>query len=205
MAETILDAGRLNERLELLELKETQAGVWTWESAGRLWGAVEADGGKNLFSAVGIGARNARLVVRRRVLTLHQAMRWRGQHLFLTSITHRDRGHLDIQAALVAPVACRALRSEDTVGEAGRPVPARTMDVTFPGVLTEKFVRYQREEDHGEQEAGYVLVTGKAIRLRAGDLVSVLEGPAAEEYHVSACHVLDPWKNEYEILLGRDV
>ena len=183
MAETILDAGRLNERLELLELKETSPGVWTWESAGLLWGAVEADGGKNLFSAVGIGARNARLVVRRRALTLHQAMRWRGQHLFLTSITHRDRGHLDIQAALV---------KTDTVtllGDHAEP------EKIFPGVLTEKYARHAQEWPMSVNDLALVLVVPKAITLRPGTLVQVREAL----WEVLVPHDLDEFKNEYEI------
>lgn len=201
----MIDAGSLNERLELLELKETGPGTWEWVSVLRLWGQVEADGGRNLFSSVGIGARNAKLVVRTRPLTLHQALRWRGQHLFLTSITKLDRMHLSVQAAMVEPVSCLATRTEDTVGEAGRPVTGETMRVTFPGIITERYVRYEREETHGENDASYVLVTPKGIALKAGDLVKVQEGPVKSVYHVTVCHVLDRYKNEYEIAWRGDV
>lgn len=205
MANTYVDAGSLSERLELLELQETGPGVWEWVSTLLLWGQVEVDGGKNLFSSVGIGARNAKLVVRTRPLTLHQALRWRGQHLFLTSITKLDRTHLSVQAALVEPVSCLATRTEDTVGEAGRPVTGETMRVMFPGIITEQYVRYERQETHGENDAGYVLVTPKEIALQAGDLVKVQEGPVKSVYHVTACHVLDGHKSEYEIAWRGDV
>ena len=201
----MIDAGDLSERLELLELRETEAGTWEWVGIGRLWAQVEVDGGKNLFSSIGIGARNAKLVLRTRPLTLHQALRWKEQHLFLTGITKLDRMHLSVQAALVEPVGCLATRTEDTVGEAGRPTTAETMRLTFPGVLTEKYARYEREETHAEGETGYVLVTPKAITLKAGDLVTVQEGPGKDKYHVTARHVLDPYKNEYEIACRGDV
>lgn len=201
----MIDAGDLSERLELLELRETEAGTWEWVGIGRLWAQVEVDGGKNLFSSIGIGARNAKLVLRTRPLTLHQALRWKKQYLFLTSVTKLDRLHLQVQAALVEPVACLATRTEDTVGEAGRPTPSETMRVSFPGVLTEKYARYEREETHAEGETGYVLVTPKAIALNAGDLVTVQEGPGKDVYHVTVCHVLDPYKNEYEIACRGDV
>ena len=201
----MIDAGDLSERLELLELRETEAGTWEWVGIGRLWAQVEVDGGKNLFSSVGIGARNAKLVLRTRPLTLHQALRWKEQHLFLTGITKLDRMHLSVQAALVEPVGCLATRTEDTVGEAGRPTTAETMRLTFPGVLTEKYARYEREETHAEGETGYVLVTPKAITLKAGDLVTVQEGPGKDVYHVTARHVLDPYKNEYEVACRGDV
>lgn len=201
----MIDAGDLSERLELLELRETEAGTWEWVGIGRLWAQVEVDGGKNLFSSIGIGARNAKLVLRTRPLTLHQALRWKEQHLFLTGITKLDRMHLSVQAALVEPVGCLATRTEDTVGEAGRPTTAETMRLTFPGVLTEKYARYEREETHAEGESSYVLVTPKAITLKAGDLVTVREGPGKDVYHVTVCHVLDPYKNEYEIACRGDV
>lgn len=201
----MIDAGDLSERLELLELRETEAGTWEWVGIGRLWAQVEVDGGKNLFSSIGIGARNAKLVLRTRPLTLHQALRWKEQHLFLTGITKLDRMHLSVQAALVEPVGCLATRTEDTVGEAGRPTTAETMRLTFPGVVTEKYARYEREETHAEGETGYVLVTPKAITLKAGDLVTVREGPGKDVYHVTVCHVLDPYKNEYEIACRGDV
>ena len=201
----MIDAGDLSERLELLELRETEDGTWEWVGIGRLWAQVEVDGGKNLFSSIGIGARNTKLVLRTRPLSLNQALRWKEQHLFLTGITKLDRMHLSVQAALVEPVGCLATRTEDTVGEAGRPATAETMRLTFPGVLTEKYARYEREETHAEGETSYVLVTPKAITLKAGDLVTVQEGPGKDVYHVTVCHVLDPYKNEYEIACRGDV
>ena len=29
---SVIDAGRLSERLEVLELRETEPGIWTWET-----------------------------------------------------------------------------------------------------------------------------------------------------------------------------
>ena len=86
-----------------------------------------------------------------------------------------------------------------------RPKAAETLRLTFRGVLTEKYARYEREETHAENETSYVLVTPKVIPLRSGDLVTVQEGPAKGVYHVAVCHVLDAWKNEYEIVWRGDV
>ena len=144
-----IDAGKLRERLEVMELKEGPNGVWTWESVRKARGQVELNTvKKNLFSSVGIGARGAELVLRRQPLTLHQAILWGERHLFLTAVLPEGRLHLRVQAALVEPVTCLATRTEDTVGEAGRPETRETMRQTFPGVLTEKYVRYEREETH---------------------------------------------------------
>ena len=201
-----IDAGKLRERLEVMELKEGPNGVWTWESVRKARGQVELNTvKKNLFSSVGIGARGAELVLRRQPLTLHQAILWGERHLFLTAVLPEGRLHLRVQAALVEPVTCLATRTEDTVGEAGRPETRETMRQTFPGVLTEKYVRYEREETHAETDASYVLVVPKMIVLKSGDLVTVQEGPAKAVYNVTACHVLDPYKNEYETVFRGDV
>ena len=203
----MIDAGDLSERLELLELKETQPDTWEWVSSGRLWAQIAVDGGKNLFSSVGIGARNAKLMLRTRPLTLHQALRWRGQHLFLTSITKQDRMHLAVSAALVETVACKAQRSRSAVDpdRNNRPVSTQLPELSFPGVLTEKYVRYESADTYASAKTLLVLVTPKAVDLLEGDLVTVTEGAAKATYNVQARHTLDAFKNEYEILWSRDV
>lgn len=200
-----IDAGKLRDVLQVLELKENPKGTWTWQKVRKARGQVELSTGQNLFSTVGIGARGAEIVLRRQDLTLHNALLWGEQHLFLSAILPEGRLHLRVQAALVEPVTCLATRTEDTVGEAGRPTTAETMRMTFPGVLTEKYARYEREETHAENETSYVLVVPKAIQLKASDLVTVQEGPAKAVYYVTICHVLDPYKNEYEIVWQGDV
>lgn len=200
-----IDAGKLRDVLQVLELKENPKGTWTWQKVRKARGQVELSTGRNLFSTVGIGARGAEIVLRRQDLTLHNALLRGERHLFLSAILPEGRLHLRVQAALVEPVTCLATRTEDTVGEAGRPTTAETMRMTFPGVLTEKYTRYEREETHAENETSYVLVVPKVVQLKASDLVTVQEGPAKGVYYVTICHVLDPYKNEYEIVLRGDV
>ena len=200
-----IDAGRLNKAVHVLELRETAPGAWEWGPIRRTWTMLTIQTKKNLFSSVGIGARGAELILRRQPLTLHNALLRGEQHLFLSAILPEGRLHLRVQAALVEPVTCLATRTEDTVGEAGRPTTAETMRMTFPGVLTEKYTRYEREETHAENETSYVLVVPKVVQLKASDLVTVQEGPAKGVYYVTICHVLDPYKNEYEIVLRGDV
>lgn len=180
-----IGAGRLDQPLEVLELRETASGVWEWITLRRAWAQVEQTAKTNLFSKVGVGARDAAIVLRRQRLTLHNALRWRGQHLFLTSITERDRNHLDVGAALVEADEVR-LREDET-----------TQAMTFPGVLTEKYARHEQEWPMSVNELGLVLVTPKAITLRPGCLVEARKAA----WEVLVPHELDPHKNEYE--LGR--
>lgn len=177
-------AGRLNQPLEVLELRETATGVWEWVTLRRAWAQVEQTTKTNLFSKVGVGARDAAIVIRRQSLTLHQALRWKGRHLFLTSITHRDRNYLDVAAALVDLVDCR---SED--------------GVRFPGVITEKYAKWDQPEPYSVNQLTYVLVTPKGIVLQRGGLVAVM----GVNYEVQVAHALDPYKTEYEIVRTEDL
>lgn len=205
MADTYVDAGSLSERLELLELRQTAEKTWEWVPIRRVWAKVEQTAKTNLFSKVGVGARDAAVVIRRQPLTLHQALRWKGQHLFLTSITKRDRMHLDVQAALVSVVTCIGQGYTTTVGAGNRPEKQEKPEQTFPGVLTEKYVRYETEDSYAKAKRLLVLVTPKAVELLEGDLVTVTQGPAAAVYNVQTRHVLDEYKNEYEVLYSRDI
>lgn len=184
-----IDAGSLDERLERLELHETAANTWEWVPMGRLWAQVTVDGGTNLFSRVGIGARNAKLTIRSRDITLYGALRWRGQHLFLTSITKLDRMYLDVQTALVDPAVCRANTDEEEPG------------VAFPGILTEKYAKWEQPEPYSINRLTYVLVAPKVIQLQRGGLVEV----DGVNYEVQVAHTLDPYKNEYEIVRTEDL
>ena len=184
-----VDAGELRERLEVLTFREVSPGVWAWETLRKTWGKVTVDGKSNLFSKVGIGARNAALVVRKQELSLRCGMRWRGRHLFLTAITDRHRAHLDVAAALVELADCRTGAEEDGSG------------VQFPGILTEKYLKWEQPEPYSVNQITYVLVTPPEIRLQPGGLVAV----NGRNYEVQLAHTLDPSKVEYEITRKGDL
>lgn len=190
-------ASALRERVEVLKLQAVEGG-WAWAPVRQTWAGVEVTDKTNLFSKVGIGARDARLALRRQDLTLHNALRWKGQHLFLTSLAECQPGWLEGKAALVEPVECLAVRTEDAVGKGGKPIRRETMRLAFPSMLTEKYSGYAREETHAEIRMTYVLVTPKAVCLEMGDVVTVKGGNAPGSYYVTVPHMLDDFKNEYE-------
>lgn len=186
-----IDAGQLRERLQVLELARADQKTWTWKCVRMAPGHVELGTGNNLFSSVGIGARDCSLVLRAQPLTLDQALRWGDQHIFLTSIQPGiDRGHLAVRGALVDLVDCVA----DVHGpESGQ--------LKFPAVLTEKYVRYGQPDPYATNQITYVLVTPAVVDLQRGGLVTV----AGVNYVVQTAHVLDPHKREYEILRTDDL
>lgn len=182
-----IDAGKLNKAAQVLELRETAPGVWEWAPARRTWASITLQPKTNLFSKVGIGARNAAVIVRRQPLTLHHALRWGDTHLFLTSIVPMGRNHLEMDAAVVKVDTVRQMAEREAVVQ------------TFPGVLTEKYVRHGQEWPMSVNELRLVLVTPKAVTLPPGGLVEA----RGALWEVLAPHELDAFKNEYEI--GRTV
>lgn len=189
-------AGELSERVSVLEL--TNAGAeWSWTSGADVWAKAEPSSKTNLFSSVGIGAKTVNFTVRKRLLTLHNAMRWRGQHCFLTDVTETpDRRFLEVTAALVPSSTCSVERTTTNYDERNRPVETLTETVSFPAVLTEKNVSTVATEPMTAVEITYVLVTPTAITLEAGE--EVING--GYKYTVTLSHVLDEFKNEYEVV-----
>lgn len=183
-----IDAGKLRDTLQVLELREDPAGTWTWQEVRKARGQVELSTSRNLFSTVGIGARGAEIILRRQPLTLHNALLWGERHLFLTAILPQGRLHLRVEAALAEPVECR----EGMDKEGG---------VRFPGILTEKYMKWEQPEPYSVNRLAYVLVTPKTIQLQRGGLVGV----SGVNYEVQLAHTLDPWKNEYEIVRTEDL
>lgn len=181
--ETSINAGRLNQRLEVQELAEAEPGVWTWKTVRRTWAQVEQSTRRNLFSAVGIGARGAELILRRQELTLHNALVWGGRHLFLTAIRPEGRLHLRVEAALVTVDTVQLHTDEETV------------ERSFPGILTEKYARHGQEWPMSVNQLGLVLVTPKPVALEPGRLVQV----RGALWEILVPHELDEFKNEYEI------
>ena len=178
-----IDAGKLNQPVQVLELRETAPGVWEWTPVRRTWASITFQSKTNLFSKVGIGARDAAVIGRRQALTLHYALRWGDTHLFLTSIVPMGRNHLEVDAAVVRVETVRQMAERDAVVQ------------TFPGVLTEKYVRHGQEWPMSVNELGLVLVTPKAVTLPPGGLVEARGG----EWGVQGPREEGAVKNEVEV------
>lgn len=185
------NAGALRERVELLDLVQVDEGEWQWVKYSEIWAAVELTGKTTLFSRLGIGARAAEIGIRKRALTPHQAIRWRGLHLFISEITEPERGWLNVQAAVVEVTRCR-----EFTGQSPGPV--------FPAVLTEQYLAHAQERPMASNTSDYVLVVPKAIRLTPGRKVEVGvpapdEGGEGRVMLVRTAHTTDPFKNEYDV------
>lgn len=175
-----INAGELDTRLEVLQLTEKAPRQWEWTAVRRPWGKVALDTKqRNLFSASGLGARGAAILLRWQPLTLHHALKWGEQHLLITAIVPQGRGYLEVSAALVELTQC-----ED-----------RYTGTSFPAVVTEKYHRHDQLEPQAVNVVQHVLVTPKAVELIPGRLVEV----GGASWPIQTAQLLDPYKNEYVI------
>ena len=74
MATEHIDAGKLDERVAVLELAETSPGVWAWRQARTTWASVEQTTRHNVWSVHGIGATGVTMTMRRQALRLGNAL-----------------------------------------------------------------------------------------------------------------------------------
>ncbi len=178
MAKGYIDAGALDDRAEVLEL-ERSGSSYRWRTARRTWACVEPTLKRNNWSVHGIGTAGVTATLRRQALTLGHALRWRGQHCFITGILPMGRMYMTVEAALVTVSDC-----ED-----------KYSGIHFPGIMTERYLRHEQLEPQAVNVLRHVLATPKCITLTPGRLVEVDGTP----WPIRTAHTLDPWKNEYEI------
>lgn len=192
------DPGELNEQIAVLTLQNVDDS-YSWADTATVWAKAlpsTTKDRKNLFSAVGIGVKSITFTVWKQGLTLHNAIRWRGKHCFLTDIADVDCMYCEVTAALIEPKTCATTRIITERNELNNPVAVKNEVITFPAVLTEKYLGFEQKEPQAVTETTYVLVTPKEIDLRISDIVTVDNLP----YRVQVAHTLDEYKNEYEIM-----
>lgn len=196
----------LNEKIEILSLvQDDETGHLAWAPSRKRWASVEIDSQRNLFSVVGVGSRGATVVIRPDLrLTLHQAIRWNGEFLHLTSIVLDEaRDRQEIKAAICYPATLTAKPQARSGRDAmNRPLMEQQAVFDFPGILTEAYHRNEEDEVFRKTTQRRVLVTPKAIVLRPGDLVQ--QGTEAP-YTVRQVMDLEFYKNEYVIERQEDV
>ena len=196
----------LRDKIEILTLiQDDETGNMAWAPSRKRWGSVEIDRQRNLFSIVGVGSQGATIIIRPDpLLTLHQAIRWNGEFLHLTSITLApERDRQEIKAAICHPVTLTAKPQARTGRDAlNRPTKVEQASFTFPGILAEMYYRNDQDEIFRSTMQRRALVTPKAVVLRAGDLVQLNDGAP---YTVRQVLDLEAYKNEYVIERQEDV
>lgn len=196
----------LTEKVDILTLvQDDDTGNLAWAPLGTRWAAVEVDSYRNLFSAVGVGTRGATVTIRPySKLTLHHALRWRGEFLHLTSILlDKELDRQELKAAICQSVTLTA-KPQARTGRDGlnRPTKVEQASFTFPGILTEMYYHNDQDDIFRSTAQRRALVTPKAVVLRVGDLVELNDGAP---YTVRQALDLESYKNEYVIERQEDV
>lgn len=191
-----------DKRVDLLRIEETELGVFEWKVVKKLWAHTEAQNKANIFSKVGIGARSVLFTLAPAAgITLHDALRLGDRHYFITAINRVSPVRMEIPTAETDPVVCSAKIIHSSVGENKRASYSPEKTLLFPAILTEKYLGFSQETPMAEIDMTFVLVTPKAIELEMGDIVRIQE----TAYAVQVCHMLDEYKNEYEVYRRGDV
>lgn len=194
----VIDAGRMRNRVTRLTLGDTETGV-DWLADGLRYARIEWPTGRSIFSAVAMAARPVKLTMRHDPrLSLRHALRLDdGTHLFLTRITPQDnRLYMTVEAAAVRLSACAVTRTRVDVDPTyNRPRLAEKQVLTFPAVLSERYLTNRQDTPQTTTTDRMVLTCPKAVTLRVGEVVTV----DGHKYVVRILHELDPDRNDYEI------
>ena len=191
-----MDANELRDEISLLILNKN-GNTYTWDKISRIHAKTERLNGSNLFSQVGIGAKSVKFTIRKMDITLHNAFLWKEKHCFLTDIIEVNRMYYEVSAALIEPKICSIERTgQPTLNSLNRPVYGEKETIIFPGCLTEKYLKNAQEKPMSTIQTTYVLVISKAITLELGEIVTIEN----ISYTVKIPHILDDYKNEYEII-----
>ena len=154
-----------------------------------------------IFSKIGLSAKTVIFTVHRTEISYFHSIQFGEIWHYITDILP-EGVHMQIITAEVQRIECKVLRQgEEILDEHNRPQETEEDFLTFPAVLTEKYLKYAQDEVHGENDLTFVLVTPKEIQLIPGDLVEI----SGDFYNVRICHTLDEYKNEYEIQREKDV
>ena len=205
-----MNISEFDRQADVLELVKASRNKYEWRPKSRIWVKSEYPQANTLyaknaiFASHGVVARSVKITTRMQSdLTMHNALQLKppdGDHCFIVDINVDIPGFMVITAALVTPVLCRAERTTTGTGTLNRPETIKHRSISFPGVLTEKYLRQTQEEPMSVSEARYLLVTPKAINISVGELVHI----GGLNYETVIKHDLDEYKNEYEILRRSD-
>lgn len=192
-----MNPGKLRDRGQILRLAEVGEKVYNWQSAGGIWCEFKETGEENLFSKVGIGAAGAEITVRENKLTCNDALLVRGEHFFITDINRTGIApiYYKVQAAMIAPETATVTRTVVSIGSNGIPANTSQIVAECPVYLTEKALSTAEEKSMVESTNRLVAVTPKILECLPGDIMEFM----GMKYRVNVCHIMERYKNEYEI------
>lgn len=195
--------GQLNERIEILDyiLKEKR---YVWEKKKAIWSNIEQDQKINIFSGYAKAGTTTLFAVREQEIGMCNVILYQEKYYLITGLKKLDRMYAQVQTAKLPVYDCQYTRyNPDNIilDKYNRPTNTNPTVTQFQGMLAEKYLGSQAETPQTVSEMGYILLTPKVIQLEQNEVVTISEG----DYVIKSCHLLDEYKNEYEILRRKDV
>lgn len=196
-----MTADKLDKRVSVLQLTKNGS-TWSFETFHETRACIELLRQRNIFSASAASADSYKLTMRRQTVTPFHSLLWEDKRLLITAVDdYSDRHTVTATAAAVMPVTVTRKMQQYGKNALNNPVKLEPVVLSFPAWLAEKYVKLSADKPQNTVEQAYVLIVPKAVDvIEVGDVITVF----GESFAVEVQHLLDPVKNEYEIVARRD-
>lgn len=205
-----MNPGRLNRRVTVCEAVTVEGG-FGWEPVAIVWADVVSEPKKCVYSSVGAAGDTTTVFTVRynRAFSPGMSILYNKAGYVIASVTDVEDRHqiAEISAAKCRLRCCTLYRLSSDVDENMRPVEGLNRVMSFPAFAAEKYAGYKLGY-FGEVDETLVLVTPKIVCLDLGDVVTIdgMKHNGKQVYHnVQATHVLNEYRNEYEITVKKEV
>lgn len=192
----------LTAKLELLKLQKTSENEFKWCAYHTTFGEIKQTSSRNIFSKVAMSAFSLTVTLRAQELSLQDSIKWGDKQLYITGIDRiSDRHSITVTAVNIKPCTVFQQVKSYKLNELNNPVPNGKVTSRFPAWITEKYVKYSQADPFAGLSDALVLIVPEVVPdIPVGDVILVDD----KKYVVEIQHLLDPDRNEYEIVRRRD-
>lgn len=193
----MLKAGSLNKEVKIQDFKNN-----AWGDKETCWAQITPKE-RVIYSQYASAIHGAEFVIRNTTITPAYAFKVGSQHYMIVDpIEEIENGAgIKISAAAVTLATCTRSAQTYTLGTLNRPEYGTAQTTSFPGILAQRYIRWEQQQPNAETEEGLILTVPKSVTLEAGDIVKISNKP----YAVRTCYTLGVYHNDYEIVREADV
>lgn len=187
-----MNAGKLDKRLEVLSFSS-----YAWNRTRYAWASMKWKD-RVIYSNYAVGTHGTEFTIRKTDdITPANLIRFGGQYYMLASIhTDETRRYLIASAAEVSLSNCTREEPNISYNGLNRPVYGDPTLVSFPGILSQKYINIRQEQPNTQVESGLILTTPKEIVLETGEVLTI----GVDNFSVKQCYLLDHWHNDFEVV-----
>ena len=172
----------MSRKIQILDYTLTAQG-YKWQAGRSVWASTARASRRALFSTFGMSTTDTMDIVCHELLPLMQCVQIGDRKAFITEAVIESHQRFRMTAAFADVYACSYITN---AGET----------VAFEGLLTEKYTRYAEVNPYAVTDITCVLVTPKEVEIDHGKVIRIGD----HDYHMTVRHLLDPYRNEYEVM-----